>query len=82
MVILVLPTGCLLLHFFVFSEHILQKWIPVKPHSAGCCCLSEQILYDYNNSSWYEVWENRLKVSRGTDGPAGLFWWVTMVMWI
>lgn len=41
-----------------------------------------QILYDYNNSSWYEVWENRLKVSWRTDGPAGLFWWVTMVMWI
>lgn len=44
--------------------------------------VNKQILYDYNSSSWYEVWESRLKVSWITDGPAGLFWWVTMVMWI
>lgn len=43
---------------------------------------SAQILCDNNNNSWSEVWENHLKVSRGTDGPAGLLWRVTMVMWI
>lgn len=41
-----------------------------------------QIQYDWNTNSWCEVWKSRLKVSWGTDGPAGLFLWVTMVMWI
>lgn len=46
------------------GESACRKDLPA-PVSAG-------ILHDINNSSWPEVWETHLKVSRGTDGPAGL----------
>lgn len=74
------------------TEHKCLFWLLVNVFRLGfqrgfvaqdvASWVNMQILHDYNNSSWCEVWENRLKVSRGTDGPAGLFWWVSMVMWI
>lgn len=78
----IVGTGLLLLFLYFVNTfcRIGFQWNCMAQYVAAW--VNMQILYDYNNSSWYEVWENRLKVSRGTDGPAGLFWWVTMVMWI
>lgn len=50
--------------------------------TGSSCRGMRHFLCDNNNNSWSEVWENHLKVSRGTDGPAALLWRVTMVMWI
>lgn len=78
----ILGTGLLLLFLYFVNTffRIGFQWNCIAQYVAAW--VNMQILYDYNNSSWYEVWENQLKVSRGTDGPAGLFWWVTMAMWI